>query len=216
MKRIFPDVEQTPRERSALTWSMVLKRLVKRALLLSATPYIVLSIYSPIWILFQSETSTLAAMSRISDCPCQMSNGWEKHRHGFEIDPACDPSKSSSWNCLFHVGATACYRQKSSSTATGAQCCYDKHGDWISNWRNGAGTLDFYYPQTWKHLSTYQHFFSDVLSYLSCCFGITQIFSTCDQYMKYRPSGQCISHNVASFNKATYGRLSGRRSTMCF
>ena len=195
---------------------MSLAHFVRKSFLILVTLYVVVSIYAPIWILVQSEANTWAAMRQISDCPCQMNALWKRHQYGFEIDPACDSSKSSYSNCLFHVGAAACYRQKSPSIAAGAQCCYDRHGGWIANWRHGAGTLDFYYPQTWKHLSTYQHFFSDVLSYLSCCFGMTQAFNTCEQYMKYRPSGQCIHHNITPLNKTTYGGLSPRHDATCF
>ncbi|CAF3116313.1 unnamed protein product [Rotaria socialis] len=167
------------------------KRPVKFLICGFIVPYFLFSAYCPIWLALQSESYTEKSMNETPLCPCQVSIMWDGDQFGFNVDPSCDARKSGYWNCRFHQGAKGCYRRKSTKSAAGAQCCYDKNGIWIADWNKGAGTLDMYYPQTLTTISTYQHFFSDVLSYFSCCIGASKILNSCEHYMKYRPPGKC-------------------------
>lgn len=169
------------------------KKPVKIFLCTIFIPYLVFTAYGPFWLVFQSNSNTERILSSVSLCPCKISIAWNEEQFGFNIDPGCDPRKSGYWNCRFHQGAKGCYRRKSATNAAGAQCCYDNNGIWISDWKKGAGTLDFYSPGTLSlcNLSAFQHFFTDVLSYFSCCFGPSKFFSLCEEYMKYRPPGKC-------------------------
>ncbi|CAF4695586.1 unnamed protein product, partial [Rotaria sp. Silwood2] len=58
-------------------------------------------------------------------------------------------------------------------TWTDAQCCYDEQGKFIEHGKESAGILDDIspYANNWfeKRLSIFDHFFSDFLSYWSCC-----------------------------------------------
>lgn len=171
----------------SLSWKRVGKFLI-RVFIVS---YLLFSAYCPMWLALQSECETEKSLNTVPSCPCRVNTTWDNEQFGFNIDPACDARKSGYWNCQLHHGAKGCYRQKSTTNIAGAQCCYDNDGRWIADWRKGAGTLDFYYPGTWRNFSTYQHFFSDGLSYLSCRFGVSTIFNACEHYMRYRPPGQC-------------------------
>lgn len=187
----------------ATSKSVLWKRVVKYYVCTLIVFYIFFSAYCPLWLAIQSDTNTNKLMDTIALCPCRVNTTWEQKQFGFNADPACDALKSDYFNCRFHQGAKGCYRRKSTTNAVGAQCCYDSHGLWITDWRKGAGTLDFYYPATWRNFATYQHFFSDVLSYFSCCKSMTTILNSCEQYMRYRPSGlkvnfKCISHQILS------------------
>ena len=167
------------------------KRLIKFLVCAFVVTFVLFVIYGLCWLALQSDANTENMINSAPPCPCRMSTRWSENRLDFNADPACDARKSGYWNCRFHQGAKGCYRQKSAASAAGAQCCYDNNGEWISDWRKGAGTLDFYYPENGRSLSTYQHFFSDVLSYFSCCNPATAILHTCEQYMRYRPTGKC-------------------------
>jgi len=167
------------------------KRIIKYCVWIFVGSVALFFMYGLVWLAFQSDVYTEHLMNSVPICPCRMSTTWKNNQFDFTIDSICDPRKSNFWNCRFHQGAKGCYRKKSISISAGAQCCYDRDGLWLSNWRKGAGTLDFYYPETGRNLSTYQHFFSDVLSYFSCCNHISDIFNTCKQYMRYRPAGTC-------------------------
>ncbi|UJR18032.1 hypothetical protein I4U23_004933 [Adineta vaga] len=171
--------------------SFLRKEIVKCLVHIFVIPYLLFSIYYPIWLLLQSDTYTKESIEKVPLCPCRVSTTWDEKQSNFTTDPACNVRKSGFWNCRFHYGAAECYRQKSTTASASAQCCYDINGRWISDWKKGAGTLDFYYPESWRNISTYQHFFSDVLSYFSCSIGGTRIFTSCKQYMRYRPAGKC-------------------------
>jgi hypothetical protein len=173
------------------TKSLLWKGVIKFLLCAFIVPYILFSAYGPAWLALQSDANTEKTLDTIAFCPCRVSTTWNEKQLDFNTDPACDARKTGYWNCRFHQGAKGCYRRKSTTSAAGAQCCYDSNGEWIINWRKGGGTLDFYYPKTWRNLSTYQHFFSDVLSYFSCCIGASTLFNSCEQYMRYRPTGKC-------------------------
>jgi hypothetical protein len=195
----------------SLSWKGVVKFLVCTFIV----PCMLFSAYCPVWLALQSDTNTEKSIGTVLLCPCRVSTTWDEKQLGFNADPACDARKSGYWNCRFHQGAKGCYRRKSTTSAAGAQCCYDSNGEWISDWRKGAGTVDFYYPSTWKNFSTYQHFFSDVLSYFSCCIGATTIFNSCEQYMRYRPAGKCDNVLLARACRNIDPNLSILESSLC-
>jgi len=89
------------------------------------------------------------------------------------------------------VGATGCYRHAYKNTGPGAQACYDKNGNWLSDVWLGAGTLDVETPlgnifQQLKHLT------EDVTPYDNCCKdkSLPQP-GTCNLYFEKRPPGEC-------------------------
>ncbi|CAK9188726.1 unnamed protein product [Sphagnum troendelagicum] len=182
----FELVPQSATSKS-FTWKGATKFLVRPFIV----PDVLFSSYCPAWLELQSDTNTQNLINKVPACPCRVSTTWDEEQLGFNTDPACNARKSGLWNCRFHRGAKGCYRRKSLTSDAGAQCCYDNNGVWINDWRSGAGTIDAYYPETLKNLSTYQHFFSDVLSYFSCCGGVTEFTSNCEKYMKHRPPGRC-------------------------
>ena len=176
------------------------KRAVKIFAYSIIVSYLLFTAYGLVWLALQSDLHTENTLKSVPLCPCQVSVTWDEEQFGFDVDPACDARKSNYWNCRLHQGAKGCYRRKSKTSPAGAQCCYDNDGKWIDDWKKGAGTLDFYYPATLRNISTYGHFFSDALSYFSCCIGINKIFNACESYMKYRPPGQCENIPLTSAN----------------
>ncbi|CAF0924667.1 unnamed protein product [Adineta steineri] len=87
-------------------------------------------------------------------------------------------------------GAYGCYRFAYSNTGSGAQACYDKNGNFISDpWRGGSTvdqeTLSGDLIQSAKHVAC------DIVPY-SCCqtFFSPQSY-TCNLYYEKRPTGQC-------------------------
>ncbi|CAF3513007.1 unnamed protein product [Rotaria sp. Silwood1] len=151
------------------------------------------SSYCPAWTALQSDTNTRNLTSLIPSCPCRVRTTWDDEQFGFNADPVCNARKSGMWNCRFHRGARGCYRMKSTRSDGGAHCCYDNSGVMITDRRRGSGSSKAHYPETLKALSTYRHFFSDLLPYYSCCGSSTETLPTCQQYIRYRPSGTCVN-----------------------
>ncbi|CAF1185658.1 unnamed protein product [Rotaria sp. Silwood1] len=109
---------------------------------------------------------------------------------GWSVDPGCDASQQPN-TCDLHKGAYGCYRSALSTTGPGAQACYDKNGQWISDPWKGAGTLDAETPLG-DIIQEAKHVVADVLPYYSCC--KTSIFFqtyNCNHYYEKRPPGQC-------------------------
>ncbi|CAF1384192.1 unnamed protein product [Rotaria sp. Silwood1] len=140
---------------------------------------------------YQSQPDPATLLAKTLKPPCSISPAFsETLPGGWSVDPGCDASKQPN-TCDMHKGANGCYRSAISNTGPGAQACYDKNGQWISDPWKGAGTLDAETPlgdiiQQGKHL------IADVLPYYSCC--KTSIFSqsqNCSLYYEKRPSGQC-------------------------
>ncbi|CAF3392778.1 unnamed protein product [Rotaria sp. Silwood2] len=109
---------------------------------------------------------------------------------GWTTDPGCDASQQPN-TCNLHKGAYGCYRHALSSTGPGAQACYDKNGQWISDPWKGAGTLDAETPLG-DTIQAGKHFVADVVPYYDCC-KLTLFFQKhiCNLYYEKRPPGQC-------------------------
>ena len=111
-------------------------------------------------------------------------------KDGWKTDPGCDAKKQPN-TCSYHVGANGCYRHAITKPGPGAQACYDKKGDWISDPWEGAGTLDKHTPlgSLFEQLNHYNH---DVVPFDNCCRteGNPQP-STCNLYFEKRPPGVC-------------------------
>ncbi|CAF3828571.1 unnamed protein product [Rotaria sp. Silwood1] len=150
--------------------------------------------YCSVWLRFQPDASFY--INQIPPCPCRVQTTWNNDFMGYTADPKCDGSKPASETCSYHKGAKGCYRKKSDTTPAGAQCCYDTQGVWITDPKKGAGTLDAYMPTfVWHSPSTYlptlAHYFSDVMSYESCCTRSKATEATCKAYHEKRPAGKC-------------------------
>ncbi|CAF5117119.1 unnamed protein product, partial [Rotaria sp. Silwood1] len=100
--------------------------------------YLLFTAYGLIWLALQSDANTEKSLNQVRCCPCQVNITWDEEQFGFKTDSACDARKSGYWNCRLHQGAKGCYRRKSTTSAAGAQCCYDNEGRWIADWRKGA------------------------------------------------------------------------------
>ncbi|CAF1153616.1 unnamed protein product [Adineta steineri] len=156
-------------------------------------PYTLFSSYCPSWSALQSDIKTQNITRNVPQCPCRIRTTWDDEQFGFNMDPVCDGRKSDSSNCQYQRGARGCYQRKSSTSDGGAHCCYDNGGIMINDVRRGGGSIKEHYPETWKTLSTFHHFFFDFLPYFSCCGISTEVLGTCTQYMRYRPAGTCVN-----------------------
>ena len=165
----------------------LISRSIQNVIYYTVLILIALGIHSVVWINLQSDSNTQRLINLIEPCPCYVGTTWKQQQTGFQADQACDGRRKSFMSCWLHRGATGCYRRQSTRSDAGAQCCYNSQGVWIKNWRDGAGTLDAVSPDK----SKLKHFFNDVLSYFSCCYGIAAIFNGCEHYMRYRPPGRC-------------------------
>ncbi|CAF4740990.1 unnamed protein product [Rotaria sp. Silwood1] len=150
--------------------------------------------YCPAWLLMQSDPTQY--IEQIPVCACQVpTQPWLEEFMGFRIDEGCDGRKSIEETCYYHKKARSCYRKKSDISWAGAQCCYDEQGKFIEHGKEGAGTLDVISPDanSWfeKRLSMFGHFFSDFLSYWSCCRSSLMSEAMCKAYYDYRPAGRC-------------------------
>ncbi|CAF1395608.1 unnamed protein product [Adineta ricciae] len=160
--------------------------------------------YCPAWLLLQTDPRQY--LEQVPVCACQMpTQPWPEEFHGFRIDEGCDARKPIEKTCTYHRKARGCYRKKSDTTWAGAQCCYDEHGKFIEQGNEGAGTLDVVSPDanSWleKSLSMFGHFFSDFLSYWSCCRSLLISEEMCKEYYKYRPAGRCEDFESESIEK---------------
>ncbi|CAF0966865.1 unnamed protein product [Rotaria sp. Silwood1] len=151
------------------------------------------SSYCSAWTALQSDTNTRNLTNLAPTCPCRMRTTWDDEQFGFNTDSVCSARKSGMWNCRYHRGARGCYRMKSTRSEGGAHCCYDNGGIMITDRRRGGGSLKAHYPETLKALSTYRHFFSDLLPYYSCCGTSSEVLPNCQHYIRYRPSGTCVN-----------------------
>ncbi|CAF1208557.1 unnamed protein product [Adineta steineri] len=145
----------------------------------------------------ESETEESDASDRVlkplcqvpSIFPRQLNEGWVVGE-GWVVDEACDPLKQPK-TCDYHKGAYGCYRFAYSNTGSGAQACYDKNGNFISDPWKGGGTVD---QETLSGdlIQSARHVACDVVSYYSCCqtFFSLQPY-TCNLYYEKRPTGQC-------------------------
>ena len=109
---------------------------------------------------------------------------------GWKVDSGCDASKQPN-TCDLHKGAHGCYRHAFASKGPGAQACYDKEGQWISDPWKGAGTLDAETPSN-NLMQQMAHAVADVFSYYDCCqTSSSPQPETCNLYYEKRPPGQC-------------------------
>ncbi|CAF1038779.1 unnamed protein product [Rotaria magnacalcarata] len=172
------------RPSSRIVWAAV-PLILLRIIVVAAVTF---ESYCPLWHAF--EPNPQIYINQIPPCPCRVLTTWSENQLGFTADGACDGRYPLGKNCMFHQGASGCYRRKSNTGNAGAQCCYNSQGAWISNWENGAGTLDAYSPD--GSLLSLGHIFSDVIPYFSCCKSIlSPSKERCKQYMNKRPPGRC-------------------------
>jgi hypothetical protein len=162
------------------------------------------SAYCPAWLLLQRDPKKY--IEQIPVCACQVpTQPWPDEFLGFRVDEGCDGRKPIEETCAYHKKARGCYRKKSDRSWAGAQCCYDEHGQFIEQGQEGAGTLDVISPDanSWfeKSLSMFGHFFSDFLSYWSCCRSLLISEKMCKAYYEYRPAGRCEQMEVESIEK---------------
>ncbi|UJR29864.1 hypothetical protein I4U23_017412 [Adineta vaga] len=161
--------------------------------------------YCPAWLLLQIDPNQY--IEQVPVCPCEIpiTQSWPDEYHGFRIDEGCDARKPIEETCAYHKKARGCYRKKSDITWSGAQCCYDEYGKFLEQGKEGAGTLDVISPDanSWfeKSLSMFGHFFSDFLSYWSCCRSLLISESMCKAYYKYRPAGRCEEFESESIER---------------
>jgi hypothetical protein len=160
--------------------------------------------YCPAWLLLQRDPAQY--IEQIPVCPCQVpTQPWQDEFMGFRVDEGCDARKPIEQTCAYHKKARGCYRKKSDTSWAGAQCCYDEHGQFIEQGKEGAGTLDVISPDanSWfeKGLSMFGHFFSDFLSYWSCCRSLLISEAMCKAYYDYRPAGRCEHMENESIEK---------------
>jgi hypothetical protein len=110
---------------------------------------------------------------------------------GWQVDPGCDAKKQpSNSTCGYHKGAHGCFRHSFKTTGPGAQACYNKAGNWISDVWLGAGTLDVETPLG-SLIQQIRHYNADVKPYDNCCTAKGTTKETCDKYYQKRPPGQC-------------------------
>ncbi|CAF1205759.1 unnamed protein product [Adineta steineri] len=106
------------------------------------------------------------------------------------LQKSCDPLEQPK-TCDYHKGAYGCYRFAYSNTGPGAQACYDKNGNFISDPWKGGGTVD---QETLSGdlIQLAKHVACDVVPYYSCCqtFFSLQPY-TCNLYYEKRLIGQC-------------------------
>lgn len=150
--------------------------------------------YCPAWLLLQTDPNKY--IEQVPTCACQVpTSPWPEEFMGFRADEGCDGRKPIEQTCAYHPKARGCYRKKSDKSWAGAQCCYDEHGKFLEQGQEGAGTLDLVSPDanSWltKGLSMFGHFFSDFLSYWSCCRTLLKSDKLCRAYYDYRPAGKC-------------------------
>lgn len=162
------------------------------------------SAYCPAWLLLQRDPNEY--IEKVPVCPCEVPiNPWHQEFHGFRADEGCDGRKPIQETCAYHPKARGCYRKRSDTSWSGAQCCYDEQGLFIEQGKEGAGTLDVVSPDatSWlkKSLGMFGHFFSDFLSYWSCCRSLLISKKMCEAYYKYRPAGRCEHFEMESVQK---------------
>ena len=150
--------------------------------------------YCPAWLLVQRNPAEY--IDNIPSCACQVpTDPWAEDFLGFHVDEGCDARKPVEDTCAYHKKARGCYRKKSDTTWAGAQCCYDEQGRFLEHGQQGAGTLDVISPDanSWlgRRLGMFGHFFSDFLSYWSCCRSLLISERLCQAYYDYRPAGRC-------------------------
>ena len=160
--------------------------------------------YCPAWLLLQRDPKKY--LEQVPVCPCQVpTQPWPDEFLGFRFDEGCDGRKPIEQTCMYHKNARGCYRKKSLVSWAGAQCCYNEHGQFIEQGQEGAGTLDVVSPDanSWfeKSLSMFGHFFSDFLSYWSCCRSLLISEKMCKAYYDYRPAGTCEHMEFESIEK---------------
>ena len=160
--------------------------------------------YCPAWLLLQTDPKKY--IEQVPTCPCQVpTTPWLEEFQGFRSDEGCDGRKPIGETCAYHPKARGCYRKKSEKTWAGAQCCYDEHGTFLEQGQEGAGTLDLVSPDanSWleKGLSIFGHFFSDFLSYWSCCRTLLKSDQLCQAYYNYRPAGKCEHMEIESIEQ---------------
>ncbi|CAF3939271.1 unnamed protein product [Adineta steineri] len=131
------------------------------------------------------------ASDRVLKPPCQVLSTFPRQlNEGWVVDVDCDPLKQPK-TCDYHKGAYGCYRFAYSNTGPGAQACYDKNGNFISDPWKGGGTVDKE-TSSGDLIQSAKHVACDVVSYYSCCqtFFSPQPY-TCNLYYEKRPTGQC-------------------------
>ncbi|CAF3884740.1 unnamed protein product [Rotaria sp. Silwood1] len=133
-------------------------------------------------------------INEIPPCPCRVRTNWSQNFLSYHIDPICNANKQPD-TCNSHIGAWGCYRKRSATASSGAQCCYDKEGRWLDDVWKGAGTLDAYATIDKNGnidiCGVFNHWRSDYLSYYSCCQSRFQSRQKCKNYYDLRPPGRC-------------------------
>ncbi|UJR17534.1 hypothetical protein I4U23_004429 [Adineta vaga] len=131
----------------------------------------------------KAEPNPLVFLEQTRKCPCRV--------------PATFPQQVSDGTYLYK-GAYGCYRFAYKSKGPGAQCCYDKAGNWMDDPFQGAGTLDRERaPDFILDLVQWNaHNKHDVVPWNNCCKEPGMPRDICKLYFDKRPSGECQNYNM--------------------
>ncbi|CAF1478535.1 unnamed protein product [Adineta ricciae] len=147
----------------------------------------------------KNEPNPEPLLQKIRDCPCIIPTSFPKEIYDgaetWKTDAGCMASKQPK-TCEYHKGAYGCYRHAFKSSGPGAQCCYDKAGNWMSDPFQGAGTLDRERAPD-SILSLIQlkkHNDHDVIPWNNCCKNTGMAVDYCRLYFNKRPPGKCQNY----------------------
>jgi hypothetical protein len=146
---------------------------------------------------YAAEPDPAPFLAKTRKCPCRVPNTFPQNYNDgavtWKTDLGCAASSQPN-TCSYHKGAHGCYRFAYESKGPGAQCCYTKAGEWISDPFAGAGTLDrerapdsiFNIAQALAHNS------HDVVPWNNCCKDSDTTRASCLLYYAKRPAGECV------------------------
>ncbi|CAF1266365.1 unnamed protein product [Adineta steineri] len=142
-----------------------------------------------IW--YQQQGNPKDLLSQTVIPPCQISTLFpEQLPGGWEADETCNAHQHFG-HCEFHPGAYGCYRSCVNSTGPSGQACYYQNGTWISDPREGGGTVDAETP-CGDLVQEIKHFCADFIPYFVCCvLPTTSSAENCNKYYLARPAGTC-------------------------
>ncbi|CAF1378817.1 unnamed protein product [Adineta steineri] len=150
---------------------------------------------------YKAEPHPLPFLEQTRNCPCRISTSFPKEFSDggavWKTDAGCGASSQPN-TCNYHKGAWGCYRHAYKSKGPGAQCCYDRSGNWMSDPHAGAGTLDRERaPDNILNLIQWNaHNKHDVIPWDNCCKDPSMPRDVCQWYYDKRPPGQCTSYNL--------------------
>ena len=145
---------------------------------------------------YSGEPNATVFLRETRDCPCRIPTHFAEKlsdgAHTWLTDSGCVASKQPN-TCSYHKGAHGCYRHGYKSKGPGAQCCYDREGNWIKDEFAGGGTLDRERaPDNILNLIQWNaHNKHDVIPWNNCCKEPGMPTAVCILYYEKRPSGNC-------------------------